>query len=92
MIKNDQKNENKIVMIISDENMEYMQGSNSFKILTELENQKKISKVTKITLTAFSDETTIKEIKSKGSDEILNKPLTLKNLKVVINNYLTKVK
>ena len=44
MIKNDQMNGNKIVMIISDENMEFMQGSDSFKILTEFEKQKKICK------------------------------------------------
>ena len=68
--------------------MEYMQGSSSFKILTELEKQKKTSRVVKITLTAFSDETTLKEIKAKGSDEILNKPLNLKSLKALYDKFL----
>jgi CheY-like chemotaxis protein len=89
LIQKDQKNGNKIALVISDENMEYMTGSKAFCILKELEGQKKIKAIPKISLTAFSNENTLNEIKEMGCDRIYNKPISLKILKELYSEFLT---
>jgi CheY-like chemotaxis protein len=83
-IMDDQKQENQINLILSDENMQYLQGSKAYSILKELEYHNKIQKIKKFSLTAFSDEATLLEMKNNGSDEIFNKPLTLKVAKSIL--------
>lgn len=82
-IMDDQLRGNKIDLILSDENMEYLQGSMAFSILKSLESQQKIKKINKFSLTAFSDEETLLEMKNNGSDEIFYKPLSIKNAKSI---------
>lgn len=73
---NDQQNNKRICLIISDENMEYLCGSDAFKILRSLENQKKISNIFIISLTAFVDEDSKAKILNSGANMVLSKPLT----------------
>ena len=84
-IKDDQGHGNEIIGIISDENMEYLQGSKAFLTLKDLEKRQKIKEIKKISLTAFSDESTLKEMRNNGSDEIFNKPLTFDNAKIILS-------
>jgi CheY-like chemotaxis protein len=88
IIKTDQKEGNKIVLIISDENMEYMTGSSAFSILRDLERNKKIKKIKKFSLTAFSDEVSLNDIKAKGCDKIYNKPINYNNVKEIYQDFL----
>lgn len=67
---------NLIEIIITDENMEYMCGSTAICILREWEILRKIKKVYIISLTAFVDEFTLSNIKQKGADIVINKPLS----------------
>ena len=81
----DQREGNTILGIVSDENMAYLQGSKAFFILRELERQHKIKPVKKITLTAFSDQASVVEMKNNGSDEVYNKPLSINNAKLILS-------
>jgi signal transduction histidine kinase/CheY-like chemotaxis protein len=82
-----QRSMNKIKLIVSDENMEYMAGSEAFEILRTYEKLNKVSKILLLSLTAFSDEETISKIKKKGADEVLSKPLSCKDLDVFLKKY-----
>jgi CheY-like chemotaxis protein len=75
-IKQDQKLSNDIKLIMSDENMEYMSGTKAFSILRDLEREKKINTVIKVSLTAFCDPSTIDDIKNSGANFVFNKPLS----------------
>ena len=77
---------NKISMIFTDENMEYISGSESIQIIRNLEYQSKIKNVKIISLTAFEDSDTKNHILSKGADYVLTKQISLSNLKEVMKN------
>ena len=76
-----------IKIIITDENMEYMSGSRTISILKNLERNNKIAKYFIVSLTAFSDEQTIKEIKDKGANMVIEKPLTNNDFENLVNCY-----
>lgn len=65
-----------IEIIVTDENMEYMCGSSTIKLLRNLEANNKIPKIFMVSLTAFVDDTSISYIKSSGANMVLPKPLT----------------
>jgi CheY-like chemotaxis protein len=85
IIMDDQREGNTILGIVSDENMSYLQGSKAFFILREFEEQHKIKPVKKITLTAFSDEASLVEMKNNGSDQVYNKPLSKNDAKLILS-------
>jgi CheY-like chemotaxis protein len=62
--------------IFTDENMEFMNGSESIKIIRNLQKLNKISYFNICTVTAFEDKATASEIKFMGVDDILKKPLS----------------
>ena len=66
---------NNIKLVIIDENMNYISGSKSIELIRSLEKNNKFYNVFVCSLTAFSDEETINEIKSKGSNLVIEKPL-----------------
>jgi len=76
----DQFESNRIECIITDENMDFINGSEAIKILRKLENKKKIIKINIASLTAFEDEMNRKNIKDSGVDMILSKPINEKIL------------
>lgn len=86
-VMHDQYDGCKIKIIISDENMEFMNGSESFRILRELEKSKKVKKIFLVCLTAFSDDHTLDRIKQLGADLVVCKPLTLQSLNNVFREY-----
>jgi len=77
IIKNviqDQFENNRISCIITDENMEFMNGSEAIKIIRNLEKNKKIKPITVASCTAYEDEGTRDLIKKSGVDYIISKP------------------
>ena len=89
-IVEDQLNGNLIKIIITDENMEYMIGSDAIGIISEWERLNKIKKIFIVSLTAFIDENNINIIKSKGADIVFHKPLTVSILKDIFNSFKSK--
>ncbi len=89
LIKNDRELfTNKIKIIITDENMDYMCGSTAIKLIRELEYCKKIERIFISSLTAFSDDESIKSILSKGANMIIEKPLTNNKLDLLFENFI----
>ena len=66
----------RIKYIFTDENMMYLNGSEAVKLIRRFEHDKKIKNYKIISVTAFDDEETRKNIISSGIDEILIKPCT----------------
>lgn len=87
-IMHDQIEGGRIKIIISDENMEFMNGSETFRIIRKLEQNRKVKKVFLVSLTAFSDDYTLDSIKKEGADLILSKPLTKSSLTLIHKEYL----
>ncbi len=77
----DQSKNNRIRCIITDENMEYINGSEAVKIIRNLEKNNKIKPVTIASITAFEDNSMKKLIHNNGIDYFLPKPCNENNLK-----------
>jgi len=85
IVKNDVSN--KIKLIITDENMEYLNGSEAVRIIRNLEHRRKIPNYQIISMTAFDDTETKKRIVDSGVNMVLSKPCTKSDL----SNILIKV-
>ena len=81
------KGNDRIKIIISDKNMEYMSGSIAIQFLKNLEKNNKISYLFTISLTAFTDENTINTIKSRGSELVIEKPMNKEKFRLVMDSY-----
>jgi len=86
----DQKNNNMIKCVITDELMEFVDVSSSIRILKQLEKKNKIKKIAYISLTSFDDDINKINIHSSGVDAIITKPCsrillqkTLQNLNII---------
>lgn len=76
---------NLIKLIISDETMNYINGSQSFGTITLLENKGVMNKLKKTLLTAIEDEGTLRFLKNVGNaDEVFKKPISKKALEDLI--------
>ena len=73
--QNSSNNVNNIKLIVSDENMEYLNGSDTIKIIKKLASCNKVFDFNIISLTAFVDNETINSIISSGANAVLHKPL-----------------
>lgn len=84
VIGDQSKNGGKLRLIISDENMNYLNGSDSFYILNRLFTMNKLSRIPMVILTALEDSEALNKIKkSSNVSEILKKPankITLRSL------------
>ena len=79
----DEKNSVLVKCIITDENMEYINGSETIKFLKNLEFKKKLHKIIIISLTSYDDKKLKNEIISSGADQILNKPISENKLEEI---------
>ena len=80
IVKEDQKENNKIKIIITDEFMDFMNGSKSIKIIKELESENKIKRINIVSLSSSDDDISrMKYIKS-GADSVITKPCSQYNL------------
>lgn len=82
----DNDNDRKIKLIITDENMNYMQGSSATSILRKLEQIQKIKPLFIVSLTAFMDKENHDYILSNGANIVCVKPLSYKKLQEILIN------
>lgn len=86
IIMDDQKANNLIKCVITDELMEFMDGSFSISILKELEFRNKIKRISYISLTSFDDDENKINIHNTGVDAIIAKPCSKKLLEKTLIN------
>lgn len=85
----DQKNDSRIKLIISDENMVFINGSDSFRVIHSLIASRKLSKVTMIILTALEEKDALNYIKSVSqAKEVLRKPANVTKVQEIISKYV----
>jgi CheY-like chemotaxis protein len=72
----DQRNGNLISCVLTDENMEYVNGSQAFVFLKDLEKSSKILNVKFITITSHESKEKVDFLINIGIDLVLEKPLT----------------
>lgn len=77
----------KIKAIFIDENMEYLNGSESVKIIRKLQSLNKVSKFSIASVTAFEDLAMKEIIKNSGMDEVYSKPLSKSQLLEFFDKY-----
>ena len=78
--------DNKIKCIFLDENMEYLNGSETISILRKLEHEEKIMKYYIVSITALDDQFSINKVIYSGVDKIIPKPCSKSDLKKIIFN------
>jgi CheY-like chemotaxis protein len=78
--------EAKIKCIFTDENMEYLNGSEAVKIIRNLENYNKVRSQFIVSITAFDDEGTRNNIKDSGVNSVLSKPCTKTQITEILRN------
>ena len=81
------KTEN-IDLIFMDENMPGMQGGEAISLIRKREKKKNLSRITIIGLTGDADNKTKDELLNAGADDVLTKPVQLKEIIRVITEYL----
>lgn len=83
----DQNNNNQIKAVFTDENMEYINGSEAIKILRELQKHNKIKNCLYFSITAFEDHESKHKILRAGADLVLSKPASRRQVKEVIEKF-----
>ena len=84
----DQSQNNLIKCIITDENMEYMNGSQATKIVRKLEKFNKIKYIPIASITAFDSNKMKEFLIKKGIDFILSKPCSRDQLKEFFEKFV----
>jgi len=77
-----------IDLIFMDENMPGMSGGEAISIMRKREEKKKLKKITIIGLTGDADDKTRESLLNAGADDVLTKPVQLKEIIRVISEYL----
>ena len=77
-----------IDLIFMDENMPGMSGGEAISIIRKREEKKKLKKITIIGLTGDADDKTRESLLNAGADDVLTKPVQLKEIIRVISEYL----
>ena len=70
----------KIKALFIDENMEYLNGSESVSIIRRLQKFDKISKFFIASVTSFEDDDTKNTLKRSGMDDVFSKPMSKNQL------------
>ena len=77
-----------IKLIFTDENMEFMSGSDSANIIKKMIQDKKIKTIPIVSFTCFEDKDTKKRILDAGISIILSKPVSIGTLKETLKQFL----
>lgn len=86
---NDQSKNSQIKLIICDENMAYLNGSDSFRLLNTLADRKKLSKVPMVILTALEESDFLNQMLNSGIiSELSRKPANKQLIKKIIKKYI----
>ncbi len=83
----DQSKGNKIKCIFTDENMEYINGSEAVKVIRNLEKSLKIKFINIISVTGNEDSGIKNEILKAGVQIVLNKPLSKSVIKGILKDF-----
>ena len=79
---------NLIKCIFSDENMEFMNGSEAIRIIRKLEGNNRIPCYRIVSITAFEDIETKNYLSKSGFNSILIKPCTKSNIRNILQNLI----
>lgn len=79
-IIDDQSNGNLIKIVFLDEQMDYLNGSQTVSLIKNFQKEKKIKSCFFVSISAFDDENIKESLIEKGFDMVLQKPLNLKSL------------
>jgi CheY-like chemotaxis protein len=82
----DQYKGNEIKCIFTDENMEYINGSEAIKVIRNLEKTHKIKFISIISTTGNEDSGIKDEIRKAGAQMVLNKPLSKSLIKGILKD------
>ena len=66
--------QNKIKCIFTDEYMNYLNGSNTIRIIKELESDNKINKILLVTISSSEDDMSTLKFINSGADMVISKP------------------
>jgi len=83
--------EGKIKIIFTDENMEYINGSEAIKIMRKLEENKKIKNYEIASITAFDDNLTKKKILDSGANLVISKPASKSEILKAVQNDVSTI-
>ena len=75
----------RIKLIITDENMDYLNGSEAIKIIRNIEKLKLKKKINIISLSCNEEKSTVEIILKAGADFILIKPLSKQSIKALLD-------
>lgn len=87
----DQNDNNKIKAVFTDENMEYINGSEAIKILRELQKHNKIKNCLYFSITAFEDNESKERILRAGADLVLSKPASKRQVQEVFEKFFYNI-
>ena len=76
----------RIKCIFTDENMEYMNGSEAVRIIRKLEQFRKIRSYEIVSITAFDDDETRKNILNSGVNSIITKPCSKSSITKIVSS------
>ena len=79
-IIDDQSNGNLIKIVFLDEQMDYLNGSQTVSLIKNFQKEKKIKSCFFVSISAFDDDNIKESLIEKGFDMVLQKPLNLKSL------------
>jgi len=77
-----------IKYVFTDENMEYLNGSEAVQIIRKLEEKRKIKRYPIASITAFDDVDTKNRVINSGVNTIIPKPCTKTDLSKLLNKIL----
>ena len=83
--------EGKIKIIFTDENMEYINGSEAIKIMRKLEENKKMKNYTIASISAFDDIVTKKRILDSGANLVISKPTYKSEILKAVQNAVSEI-
>jgi len=75
------------IYIFTDENMDYLNGSEAISLVRLWEKMEKIKKINIISVTCHEDPKIVNQIMSKGADLVLTKPITKSLIKTTLKKY-----
>ena len=85
-VLNEENNLHNLKCIITDENMDFLNGSEAIKLIRNLERRNRIKHVNIISITCHEDTDIINYILDSGADGVLSKPLTKNSLNEAFRN------
>lgn len=83
-VMNYEKKNNSIKCVFTDENMDYLTGSEAISFIRNWEKAKKLNPINFSVLTCHEDVNILKNIYNAGADNILTKPITKSSIKLIL--------